>query len=99
MTTIRRNTTICLGNIDTSKFLSISTAELLYTIHSGNRAFEATNLGDATIYYGQSGVSLNSGGIIDAQSAKFWDHVTDNFSLYFALMTNTTCKLVIQEYA
>ena len=103
MGTIRRITDLQLGSIATSKVLSITSSETLYTIGSGNRAFELANNGTvALLFYGQSGLSANSAGIFinTLGGAKFWDTVIDNFQL--ALRTasgGATVQAIIQEYA
>ena len=98
---IQRRTNLTLGSIGTSKLYSVSSNEILYTISTGYIALEATNLGSFNIYYGQSGVTLNSGGIISPSASKFWDTVCDNFSLYFVIQNSggISSQLVIQEYA
>lgn len=99
MGTIRRLTDIQLASINSTKLLSVTSSEILYTIGSGNRAFEATNHGPQTVYYGQSNLGVNSGGIITANGSKFWDTITDDFFMYFrASSGGTTSTLVIQEY-
>lgn len=96
---IRKVTDTYLGQITTSKLLSITNSETLYFLGSGNRSFEATNLGPYRIYYGASAVTLNSGGLINPNGSKAWDEVVDNFSLAFVLGTGgVTSQLIIQEY-
>lgn len=98
--TIRRISDLQLGSIATTKLLTVSSAETLFTISSGNRAFEASNIGSQTIYYGASGVLFTSGGFITATNSKFWDTITDNFQMYFVVASGgVTSRLVIQEYA
>lgn len=102
MGTIRRITDLQLASIQTTKVLSITTAETVYQISSGNRAFEAANNGVvALIFYGQSNLAVNSGLIINTSGgAKFWDTITDNFQMYFRLSSaGATAQLIIQEYA
>lgn len=98
--TIRRISDLYLGSITTSKVVSISSAETVYTIGSGNRALEITNLGAYSIMYGQSGVLVNSGGIITANGSKFWDGVVGDFTLYLVVGSGgVTSNAVVQEYA
>lgn len=98
--TSRRLVNLQLGSINTSKYLNITTSELLYTIHSGNRASELSNVGSYTVYYGQSGFIAGSGGTIPINGSKFWDTVVDNFTLYLKLSTaGVTSQVVAQEYA
>lgn len=98
---IRRLTDIQLASIGTTKVYTVTSSEILFQISSGNRAFEAGNLGNFNIVYGQSnllatqGLFLSSGG-----GAKFWDTITDNFTMAFAVNSGgASSVLVIQEYA
>lgn len=97
---IRRITDLQLGAIGTTKILNITTSEVLFTISSGNRAFEAGNLSNFNIFYGQSNLAVNSGLMIQsAGGAKFWDTITDDFQMYFrANSSGVTAQLIIQEY-
>ncbi|MBU1457048.1 MAG: hypothetical protein KKD01_20225 [Proteobacteria bacterium] len=96
----QRRTNLTLGSIGSSMLYAVST-EMLYTISTGFVAFEATNLGPHSIFYGSTGVTANSGGLIIANGSKFWDSVVDNFQLYFVTIQSSgvTSNLVIQEYA
>jgi hypothetical protein len=98
---IQRRTNLTLGSIGSTKLLSVSSNELLYTISTGFVAFEATNLGAFNIYYGQSGVTTTSGGLIAPNGAKFWDTIADNFTMCFVTQKSggIASALVIQEYA
>ena len=102
MGTIRRLTDLQLGSIATSKVLSITSSETIYTISSGCRAVEISNNGTtALLYYGQSGLSANSAGIFinTGGGAKFWDSVVDNFTM--ALRTSSggaTVTIIAHEY-
>lgn len=100
MGTIRRLTDLQLASIATTKLISVTSSQVLFNLGSGNRAFEATNLGVYPIYYGDSSLTTSSGGLIQSQGAKFWDTVTDNFTMYFKTASSgLTSNLVIQEYA
>lgn len=89
-----------LGNINTTKLLSISSAETLFILESSNRAFEANNIGIHTIFYGDSGVLTHSGGPLVANGAKFWDRVVGGFNMFFVVASGgVTSDLVIHEYA
>ena len=93
-------TNLNLGSINTTKLLSLTSSETLYTLGSGNIALEATNIGSQTIIYGNSAVLLNSGGLIAGNASKFWDSVVGNFQMYFAVASGgVTSRLVIHEYA
>lgn len=97
MGTIRRITDLQLASISSTKVLSVGTAEILYQISTGCRAFEAGNLSGTNIFYGQSNLAANSGLFISsAGGAKFWDGVTDTFKMYFRASANV--QLIIQEY-
>ena len=98
---IRKIVNLSLGSITTSQILSITTAETLFTIGSGNRAFEATNLDGYDVYYGQSGILVNSGAFITSGGgAKFWDSIVDDFSIYFVTRSaGVTSRIVIEQYA
>lgn len=99
MGTIRRLTDLQLGSIGTTKVYSVSTSEILFQISSGNRAFEAGNLGAANIFYGQSSLLATGGLFISPNGSKFWDTITDNFKMYFRInSTGLTSQLIIQEY-
>jgi hypothetical protein len=87
-----------LGSIATTKLLVITNSETLYTLGSGNVALEATNLGPNTVYYGNSGVLNNSGGLIIGNGSKFWDSVVGDFKVRFVVSSGTS-QLVIHEYA
>lgn len=95
--TIRNISELQLGSIGSTKVLSLSTTEVLYTISSGMRAFEATNHGSINIYYGQSNLLVRSGGLITQNNSKIWDTITDNFQMYWAVTGGAT-TIVIQEY-
>ena len=97
---IRDISDLFLGSITTSRVISVTTAETAFTIGSGNRAFEVTNLGTNTVYYGESGIRVNSGGIIASNNSKFWDSVVGNFTIYFSMISaGITSHIIIQEYA
>jgi len=84
MGTIRRITDLQLASIGTTKVYSLTSSEILFQISSGNRAFEAGNLGNFNIFYGQSNLAVNSGLFISsAGGAKFWDTITHNFQKAF----------------
>ena len=97
---IRRIADLQLARIGTTKVFSLNSAEILFQISSGNRAFEAGNLGNFNIFYGQSSLAANSGLFISsAGGAKFWDTITDDFQMAFRLNTGgVTSQLIIQEY-
>lgn len=102
MAIIRRLTDLQLASIGTTKIISITSSETLFQISSGNRAFEAGNNGSiALIFYGQSNLLANSGLFLNTSGgAKFWDSITDNFQMAFALQSGgATATLIIQEYA
>lgn len=100
MATHYKRTNLSLGVIATTKLLTINSSETLYTLGSGNIALEATNLGPYLIYYGNSGVLANSGGLISGNGSKFWDSVVGNFSMRFVVNSGgVTSNLVIHEYA
>jgi len=94
---IRKLSDLQLGSIGSTKVLSLSTTEVLYTISSGMRAVEATNHGSINVYYGQSNLLVNSGGLITQSNSKVWDTITDDFKMYFVLTGGTT-TIVLQEY-
>lgn len=102
MGTIRRLTDLQLGSIGSTKVLSITSSETIYQITSGNRAVEMINQGSQLFFYGQSGLSANSGGVFinTGGGAKFWDTVVDNFT--FAIRTNSggiTATVILHEYS
>jgi len=101
MGTIRRLTDIQLASVGTTKVYSINSNETLFQISSGNRAFEAGNLGNYNIFYGQSNLLATSGLFLSASGGiKFWDTVTDNFKMYFVVgSVGVVSQLIIQEYA
>ena len=97
---IRRLTDIQLGSIQTTKVLSVTTAETVFTIGSGNRAVEFTNLSTVNVYLGQSGVLVNSGSVITENGSKFYDTVVDDFTIYLVnASAGVTSRVVAQEYA
>lgn len=88
-----------LGSIGTTKLLSITSSETAYFLGSGNVALEATNIGNFTIIYGNSGVLTNSGGLIVANGSKFWDTVGGPFTLSFVVNSGgVTGRLLVHEY-
>ena len=91
-------TNLNLGSINTTKLMLVGTNETIYTIESGNVAFEVTNLGPQSVYYGNSGVALNSGGLITGNGSKFFDSVVGNFTMRFITLSGSS-NLVAQEYA
>jgi len=99
MGTIYRRVNPTLASISTTKLLSITTAETLLILGSASTAFEINNLGAYTVYYGDSGVLTNSGGIISSNGAKFWDHVAGGFRVYLAVITGgVTSRVIVHEY-
>ena len=89
-----------LGSPATSRVIGVTSAETLYTIGSGNRAFEMSNLGSHNVYHGGSGVLLNSGNLLGPSASKMFDTLADNFTLYFAVASGgVTSNVVIVEYA
>lgn len=99
MGTIRRLTDLQLASIGTTKSISLTTSGYAFQISSGNRAFEATNLGSYTVYYNNV-LRLGTGGIILPYGSKFWDTITDTFNLNFSINSGGVSNfLVIQEYA
>lgn len=100
MGTIRRLSDLQLASIGTTKVYSITSSEILFQISSGNRAFEAGNLGNINIFYGQSNLLANSGLFISSGGAsKFWDTITDDFQMYFVIGSGgASSQLIIQEY-
>jgi len=101
MGTIRRLTDIQLASIGTTKiYIMTSAQEIIFQISSGNRAFEAGNLGTMAISYGQSNLLANSGLFLAASGGmKFWDTITDNFTMAFRPVNGGSSQLIIQEYA
>ena len=101
MGTIRKITDLQLASIATTKLLSVTSAESVYYLGSGNRAFEITNLGSYNLYYGNSNLTTNSGGVVLPNGSKMWDTVADNFTMYLRLTTGgiTNLGVVIHEYA
>ena len=100
MGVIRKITDLQLGSINTTKVMSISTSETAYALETANRAVEITNIGSYSVYYGQSNLSVNSGGIILSNGSKFWDTITDNFVMYLRILSGgVTTNVVAQEYA
>lgn len=103
MGTIRRITDLQLGSIFSVQVLSITSSETLFQIDSGVRAIEVANNGTAALlFYGPSGLAVNSGGIFlnTLGGAKFWDTIVDNFQI--ALRTNSggvTIQTIVHEYA
>jgi hypothetical protein len=92
---IQRRTNLTLGSIGSTRLYNVTT-EMLYTISTGYIALEVTNLGDSIAYYGDTNVTTNSGGILNVHGSKFWDNVSDDFTLYFVSPNATS--LVFQEY-
>jgi hypothetical protein len=95
--TIRKISDLQLGSIGSTKVLTLTSTESLYTISSGMRAVEFTNHTSVNIYYGQSNLLVNSGGIITQNNSKVFDTIVDNFRMYF-VVTGGTTTLVAQEY-
>ena len=101
MGVIRRITDLQLGAVGSTKVISISSSETYYQISTGMRAFEVANQSTAAlVYYGQSNLSANSGIWINTNGgAKFWDTITDNFSMYFRVSSaGVSVPIIIQEY-
>ena len=92
---IQRRTNLTLGSIGSCRLYKCD-SEMLYTISTGFVAIEVTNLGDSVVHYGDSAVTTNSGGILNPKASKFWDNVSDDFTLYFCSGASST--IVIQEY-
>lgn len=102
MAIIRRLTDLQLGSIGSTKVISINSSETIYQISSGFRAVELSNIGTAALlFYGQSGLLANSGGIFinTGGGSKFWDSVVDNFT--FSLRSNSggvSIQAIFHEY-
>ena len=95
---IRRITDRQLASIGTTKVYTITSSETLFQISSGNRAFEVMNNGVVNVVYGQSNLLATSGLIIaSGNGSKFWDTITDNFQMYFAV-PGGSAQIIIQEY-
>lgn len=96
---IRKTTDLYLGSIGSTKVVNFSTSESLYQISSGMRAVEIINQGPSLAFYGQSGLTTNSGGVFinTGGGAKFWDSVIDNFG--FALRGTSNGTVIFHEYA
>ena len=97
---IRRITDLQLASIGTTKVYSITSSETLFKISSGNRAFEVMNNGVINVIYGQSNLLATSGLIIaSGNGSKFWDTITDNFQMAFAINSGgASSQLIIHEY-
>ena len=99
---IRSIADLQLASIGSTKVYSINSSEILFQISTGMRAFEAGNLGNFNITYGQSNLSATSGLFISsAGGSKFWDTITDNFKMYFRIQNGSggvSSQLIIQEY-
>ena len=97
---IRKLTDLQLGSIQTSKILTIDSAEVIYQVESANRAIEITNHGSHNLYYGDSALTINTGGFIVPNGAKFWDTITDDFQLYLRVLSGGVTDIVtVHEYA
>jgi hypothetical protein len=96
----RKTIDLYLSSIQTTKLLAITSAETLYELGTANHAFEVTNLGTQNVYYGDSGVLVNSGGLISPDGSKFWDRLEDTFTLYFVVASGgVSSNIVVHEYA
>lgn len=84
-----------LGSIGATYVVGVDTS-VCYTIGSGMVAIEVTNVGDSTVWYGNSGVTVSSGGFLAVHASKFWDNVVDNFTLYFVGTAGSA--VAIHEY-
>lgn len=99
MGTIRRLTELQLGSIGTTKVMAVNSSETLYSLGSGNRAFEITNYGGVNLIFGQSSVLANSGSIIFPNGSRFFDNIVDNFIMYLAVNSGgINSNIVVQEY-
>lgn len=100
MGTIRRITDLQLASVGTTKIYFLTSGqEILFQISTGNRAFEAGNLGTMAISYGQSNLLANSGLFLAASGGmKFWDTITDDFQMAFRPVNGGSSQLIIQEY-
>lgn len=96
---IQRRTNLTLGSIGTTKLINVNSNETVYTISTGYIALEITNLGSNNVYYGNTGVTANSGGVIASNASKFWDTVCDDFTLYLVCPgAANNSNVVIHEY-
>ena len=97
---ILKVTNVSLGSPTTSRVIGVTSAETVYTIGSGNHAFEISNIGSYNIYHGISAVLINSGNLLLPSASKMFDSLIGDFTVYFALATGgVTSNLVIVEYA
>lgn len=89
-----------LGSPTNTTVISVTSSETAFTIGSGNRAFEVSNLGTQNVYHGASAVLINSGNLLSPSASKMFDTLADNFTMYFALASGgVSANLVIVEYA
>lgn len=101
MSIYKKRMNFLLGSLGTTKLLTITSAETIYTIESGNIAVEISNQGVYDLYYGMTGSVIAQGIVIASNNGgKFWDTISDNFTFGLALgsggVTNT--KIIIHEY-
>lgn len=97
MSIIRKITDDHLAKVATTKLVTVGSTEYLYTIESGNRAFEVTNHGDSNVYYGASSVLASTGSFVAPDGSKYFDHITSDFILYFAT-TDSDNKVTFIEF-
>lgn len=101
MSIYKKRMNFLLGSIATSKALTISSVETIYTIGSGAIAVEISNQGVYDLYYGQSNNAATFGIVISSgNGAKFWDTISDNFTLALALNTAgvSNSSIIVHEY-
>ena len=87
-----------LGSIGSTLVLVVGT-EQLYKVGTGKVAIEVTNLGPNVAYYGNTGVQLTSGGYLGELSSKYWDNISDDFTLALVCIdVAQTTRIIIHEY-
>jgi len=79
--------------------LTITATPQEITIGANKRTIEIYNNGDATIYYGGSGVASTSGRPILPTGGQIWSQVKSTFSVYLVCATGQTSDCRVIEYS
>ena len=86
-----------LGSASTSRYVSIPTSPAtLLTLDSGYQALSLFNVGSATLIYGDSNISVNSGNFIYVGAAAEWLDLQDGWQVYLRADSVSTLISYVQ---
>ena len=98
MGTVFFRTSLYLGQVTTSRTLSISTGVATQIIlNSGNQGLSIFNIGSATLVWGDSNLAVNSGNNLYVAMRTEWQGIQDGWSVYVRAESAATL-ISVSEY-